>query len=98
MGTFAAIENNIVLNRIVAESKAIAEEITGATCVEYTTELVEVGGTYLNGKFVRRKPYDSWVTDGDASWLPPVDPPAEDLENPKHYTWNEETISWVEVV
>jgi hypothetical protein len=98
MSKFAVIENNIVLTTIVAESKAIAEEITGATCVEYTTELAEPGGTYLDGKFTRRKPYDSWVSDGDGNWFPPVDAPSEDLENPKRYTWNEETISWVEVV
>jgi hypothetical protein len=36
MKTFAVIENGIVLNAIVADSKAIAEEATGKTCVEYT--------------------------------------------------------------
>jgi hypothetical protein len=38
MGNFAVIKNGIVLNTIVAESKAIAEEVTGLTCVEYTYE------------------------------------------------------------
>jgi hypothetical protein len=33
---FAIIENNLVENIIVAESKAIAEQVTGKTCVEYT--------------------------------------------------------------
>jgi hypothetical protein len=32
---FAVIENNIVTNLIVADSKEIAESITGLTCVEY---------------------------------------------------------------
>lgn len=97
MAKFAVIENGIVLNTIVAESKAIAEEVTGATCVEYTTELAEPGGTYVNKKFTRRKPYDSWVTDGNYGWKAPVDQPLPDLENPKSYSWNEETISWVEI-
>ena len=97
MPNFAAIENGIVLNTIVAESKAIAEEVTGATCVEYTTELAEPGGTYANKQFTRPKPYPSWVTDGNYGWKPPVDAPAEDLQNPKRHTWNEETVSWVEV-
>lgn len=33
---FAIIENNLVENIIVAESKTVAEQITGKTCVEYT--------------------------------------------------------------
>lgn len=96
MATFAVIENGIVLNTIVADSKAIAEEVTGATCVEFTTEPAEPGGTYSNKKFIRRKPYPSWVTDGDAGWKAPVDAPEFDSEHPKYYTWDEETTSWVE--
>lgn len=36
MPNFAVIENGIVLNTILADSKATAEEVTGKTCVEYT--------------------------------------------------------------
>jgi hypothetical protein len=36
MYNFAVIENGIVLNSIVADSKAIAEEVTGKTCIEFT--------------------------------------------------------------
>jgi hypothetical protein len=36
MATFAVIENGIVENIIVADSKEIAEDATGKTCVEYT--------------------------------------------------------------
>lgn len=98
MGNFAVIEDGVVITTIVAESKTIAEEVTGATCVEYTTELAEPGGTYLDGHFTRRKPYDSWVTDGNYGWIPPVEAPTHLGENPPQYTWNEETISWVEIV
>ena len=38
MPNFAIIENGIVTNVILADSKAIAEEVTGKTCVEYTAE------------------------------------------------------------
>ncbi len=38
MANFAVIENGVVLNTILADSKAIAEEVTGKTCVEYTEE------------------------------------------------------------
>jgi len=38
MANFAVIENEKVTNTIVADSKAIAEEVTGKTCIEFTTE------------------------------------------------------------
>ena len=97
MANFAVIENGIVLNTIVADSKTIAEKVTGATCIEYTTQPAEPGGTYVNQKFIRRKPYPSWVTDGDAGWKAPINEPLFDLENPKYYSWNEEITSWVEI-
>jgi hypothetical protein len=96
MANFAVIENGIVLNTIVADSKTIAEEVTGATCVAYTTEPAETGGTYENNTFIKRKPYSSWVLE-DNEWVAPVAIPEFDQENPKFYSWNEETISWVEV-
>lgn len=36
MANFAIIEDGVVTNTILADSKAIAEEVTGKTCVEYT--------------------------------------------------------------
>ena len=38
MTDFAVIKDGKVVNTIVADSKAIAEEVTENTCVEYTTE------------------------------------------------------------
>ena len=38
MANFAVIEDGKVLNTILANSKAIAEEVTGKTCIEFTTE------------------------------------------------------------
>jgi hypothetical protein len=52
MANFAIIENGIVVNTIVAESKAVAEEVTGATCVEFTDENTAfIGLGYSKGKF-----------------------------------------------
>lgn len=51
MAKFAVIDGSLVINTILAESKEIAEQITGKTCVEFTTEPAEVGGTYSNGEF-----------------------------------------------
>jgi hypothetical protein len=36
MKKFAIIEDEIVVNTIVADSKSIADEVTGKNCVEYT--------------------------------------------------------------
>lgn len=35
---FAVISGECVTNIIVADSKEVAEEVTGLTCVEYTSE------------------------------------------------------------
>jgi hypothetical protein len=67
------------------------------TSVKYTTEPAEIGGTYSNGKFIQKKPYPSWISDGDSGWVPPVNHPEIDIENPKNYAWNEDTVSWGEV-
>jgi len=96
---FAVIEDGIILNTIVAESKKIAEEVTGKVCVKYTDEAVEIGGSYIDNQFTRPiqpKPYPSWVSNGGSGWNPPVAYPEVDIENPKNYTWNENTVSWVE--
>ena len=47
--TFAVIDNGVVDNCIIAQSKEVAELITGKTCIEYF--LVAPGWTYADGKF-----------------------------------------------
>jgi hypothetical protein len=47
MKTYAVIQNNKVINVIVADSKEIAEEVTNFTCIEYTSDSgVGIGWTY----------------------------------------------------
>ena len=96
MPNFAVLNEENVLNIIVANSKTIAEEVTGKVCVEFTIEPAEPGGTYVDGVFIQRKPYASWILNANNQWEAPVVYPEFDLENPKYYTWNEETISWIE--
>jgi len=55
-----------------------------------------VGFTYDEERdaFIPPKPYDSWLLDEDTCWwIPPVIMP----QDQKHYKWNEDTISWVEI-
>lgn len=53
MANYAVIQNNIVTNIIVADTKKIAEEAIGFTCVEYTDKNpAGIGWTMdENGKF-----------------------------------------------
>jgi hypothetical protein len=49
MADFAVIKDGQVINVIVCESKALAEEVTGNTCVEYTSENPAFIGLGYNG-------------------------------------------------
>jgi hypothetical protein len=51
MANFAVLNNDLIVNIIVCDSKEVAEAVTGLTCVEYTNEIVHIGGTYTDGKF-----------------------------------------------
>jgi len=51
--------------------------------------------------FIPPKPFDSWLLDEDTcQWNAPVPMPEDSGtgDPPKFYTWNEETLSWDEVV
>jgi hypothetical protein len=50
MALFAVIKDGIIDNCIKAESLALAEELTGLTCIEYT--IPHIGGTYADGNFI----------------------------------------------
>jgi hypothetical protein len=53
MSNFAVIENGKVINTILADSKTIAEEVTGKTCVEYTVDTrVSIGFDYDGVTFI----------------------------------------------
>lgn len=50
---FAVISNNNVTNLIIADSKEVAEEVTGLTCIEYTDENRPlIGWTYDGVNFI----------------------------------------------
>ena len=54
-----------------------------------------VGFTYdaVNDVFVAPKPFPSWTLDSNHDWQAPVARPSEGM-----WSWNEETLAWVEVV
>ena len=52
MANFAEIKDGVVTNVIVADTKEIAELVTGLTCVEYTEENpAGIGWTYDGSVF-----------------------------------------------
>jgi hypothetical protein len=53
MANFAVIENNTVVNVIIADTLEIAELVTQKQCVEYTDKKpAGIGWTYENDKFI----------------------------------------------
>jgi hypothetical protein len=56
-----------------------------------------VGYTYdpIADHFFAPQPYPSWTLDTDAKWQAPVQYPTEEG---KFFTWDEPTLSWVEVI
>ena len=56
-----------------------------------------IGFTYdpINDWFFAPQPYPSWTLDANAQWQAPTAMP---VEEGKFFTWNEETLSWDELV
>jgi hypothetical protein len=91
MPNFAILDGELVSNIIVADSKEIAEELTGKTCVEATTVKAQVGGKYVDENFIEPKPFPSWILDENYDWQPPVAYPQDNVT----YFWNEDNLEWV---
>lgn len=91
---FAVLDNENVINTIVAESKEIAEQITDKTCIEFTLEAATPGGQYINGVFIPPKPFPSFVLNDRNEWEPPIKHP----EDGKAYRWDETQVAWVEIL
>ena len=93
MPNFAVMNNDSVINTIVAESKDIAEQVTGQTCIEYTTQnSAEPGGTFDGVSFISRQPFPSWVLNEHKSWVAPIARPEEGED----WRWDEEALEWKE--
>jgi hypothetical protein len=58
MSNFAVIENGIIKNLIICDSKEIAEELTGLDCIQYdTTEISpECGWEVVDGEIINPNP------------------------------------------
>jgi hypothetical protein len=68
MANYAVIENEIVVNAIVADSKKIAEEATGRLCVELPEINFGIGDTWDGTNFIKPEPIEVI----DAEIVPPA--------------------------
>lgn len=99
---YAFIKNSEVINVAVFENPTDAQLLAYfkneflLDNIVLATDKAAVGGTWDGTRFWLPKPYPSWVK-GTDDWEAPVAQPAFDEENPKYYTWDEATTSWVEV-
>jgi len=86
-----------VENIILADSKALAESLTGQLCVELPNDLVDIGWNYnlsLNKFYPPEGPFESWIlNDTTFDWEAPTPMPTDE----KSYRWDEETVSWIEI-
>jgi hypothetical protein len=97
MANFAVIENNTVVNLIVADTKEIAETVTNLECIEYPdTSDIAIGNEFSEEFqwYVSNKPASSWIFDFEKKcWAPPIEKPSDG----KNYGWNENSQIWVEI-
>jgi hypothetical protein len=90
MSNFAVLNGDEVTNILVADSLAVAQSITGATCVECTDNPnAQIGGSYVNKEFRPVKPFPSWLY-ANGSWNAPVECP-----DPETMVWDEDNLSWI---
>jgi len=71
MAKFAVIEDNFVLNLVAGDDKEQMESLLGKACVEYTSELIEIGFAYNpdTNKFAPVSPKEGHVWDAELeSW------------------------------
>ena len=113
MAHFAKVENGIVTEVIVAEQEVIDSGLFGDPAMWVQTSYNTAGGQHPEGRplrknyagigytydverdaFIPSRPYPSWTLNEDTClWDAPTPRPTG-----KAYDWNENTLSWDEVV
>lgn len=94
MRYFAQIENNLVVNVVVADPTWCS--VVGGVWVEYSNEgdnVAGVGYSYdsQTGTFIAPQPFPSWTLDSNHDWQPPTPKPEG------NWMWDESELAWVEV-
>jgi hypothetical protein len=96
MASYAKLENNVVVNVVVADQEWIDTQI-GTWCLVdenlHPSHRPNMGATYdsFNNVFVQPQPYPSWVLDENRIWRAPITRP----DGPA--IWDEEQKQWIEL-
>jgi hypothetical protein len=109
MAHYAKVEDGVVTQVIVADTKEWCETNLGGTWIQTSYNTIggvhTLGGTPLNKNyagigytwdgtgFAAPKPYPSWTLNS-TSYL--WEPPTPMPTDNKRYTWDEATTSWIE--
>ena len=92
MKTFAKIQNNIVVNVIIADEDFILSQENPSSFVEYDAENVaSINGSYNDGVFLKPKPFLSFILDSNYNWQPPTPKPEGNVY------WDESSLSWLPI-
>lgn len=107
-------ENNIVLRVLVVSNdeehrgqEFLAEDLgLGGTWIQtsyndhFRKQFAGPGYIYdpVNDVFLTPQPFDSWVLNDNFDWVPPVPKPKDQPKYGIYHTWNEDTISWDQVI
>ena len=114
MAHFAKVENGIVTQVIVVEQDVIDTGIFGDPSLWFQTSYNTYAGQHPDGKpfrknyagigyiydverdaFIPPKLFESWVLNEETCiWDPPIPYPTDN----KSYRWDEQTLSWEEVI
>lgn len=94
MKKFAILENDKIINIVVANSEADLQLVIANNFIEYEeNDQVFIGGTYIAeaNKFILPKPFDSWLLNYETyRWEAPKLYPNDGND----YYWNENILNW----
>lgn len=91
MPNFAVIDNNRVVNVMVADSQSTAESVSGCAVIE-TDGSPWTGWTLEADGWRPPSPHPSWNWDG-AAWAPPT--PIPESTEPGRHEWDEDSQAWI---
>ena len=104
MSQYAKINSdNIIENVIVCEDSQISLQDGNFVKVTNETMSPQIGGEYNKdaNKFIRIKPYESWVLNDEFNWTSPVEIPNDAQITPLgsviNYKWDEEDQAWIKL-
>lgn len=96
MTRFAEIDDNNKVVNVVIGSESYVASLPGNFVNGQQVENFEavIGSTYdpETGKFIKERPFPSWILDEKGEWNPPIPRPQGVLS-----MWNEESGSWTEL-